>query len=206
MIITAISDVHNQIGKLELRPANMLIIGGDLTGRGTVNELIKFNADLNNIKPLFKHVVVIAGNHDFLFQNDYHLAKSLISNVTHYLQDDLIEIEGLRIYGSPHQPSYGGWAFNLDRGPAIKAKWDLIPNDLDILITHGPPMGILDKDLGCKDLLDAVIVKKPKIHIFGHIHEGYGVKVLNNTTFINASSCDEAYCVTNEPITFEVLK
>lgn len=86
-------------------------------------------------------------------------------------------VEGLRIYGSPWQPEYGNWAFNLDRGAPLKAKWDLIPEGVDILITHGPPKGFggqtREGDVGCDDLLEAVNRVKPLIHVFGHIHEGY---------------------------------
>jgi len=88
-------------------------------------------------------------------------------------------IEGVKFYGSPWQPRFFDWAFNLDRGEEIKKKWDLIPMDTDVLITHGPPYGILDlthegEKVGCEELMKAVLRVQPKIHIFGHIHEAYG--------------------------------
>jgi Icc-related predicted phosphoesterase len=116
----------------------------------------------------------------------------------HYLQDQSVIIEGLKFYGSPWQPTFHNWAFNKDRGEKIKTEWDKIPSDTDVLITHGPPFGILDKTVdnekvGCEELLLAVNRIKPKIHIFGHIHENYGEIKLNGTHFINPSSCDYNY-------------
>lgn len=107
-------------------------------------------------------------------------------------------MEGIKFYGSPWQPWYYDWAFNEQRGEKIKAKWDLIPEDTDVLITHGPPMGILDKTLesghvGCEELVKAVHRIKPKLHIFGHIHEDHGELRLHGTHFVNAASCNLKY-------------
>jgi Icc-related predicted phosphoesterase len=92
-----------------------------------------------------KHKIVICGNHDLCFEDNPKEARKLMKNA-HYLEDETIEIEGLKFYGSPWQPEFHNWAFNLNRGEEIKKKWDLIPNDTDVLITHGPPYGILDKE------------------------------------------------------------
>ena len=128
-----------------------------------------------------------------------------------YLEDSGVEIKGLKIYGSPHQPTFFDWAFNVRRGK-LKQYWDRIPEGLDILITHGPPKGILDQSephlgsehLGCDELMAAVERVKPKLHVFGHIHGGYGKVGYVNTTFINASICDEQYRPTNQPWVIEL--
>jgi Icc-related predicted phosphoesterase len=154
------------------------------------------------------HKVVIAGNHDWLFQREPKLARSLFKGCM-YLEDSGIEVLGLRIYGSPWQPWFLDWAFNLERGPEIRAKWDIIPKDMDILITHGPPWGIGDQTargekVGCRDLLDSIEKRiRPKWHIFGHIHEGYGVTQGRQTTFVNASSCNQSYEPVNAPLLLE---
>jgi hypothetical protein len=127
----------------------------------------------------------------------------------HYLEDSGIEIAGVKFWGSPWQPEFYDWAFNLPRGQALADKWALIPDDIDVLITHGPPLGILDQvitgdHVGCADLLEAVQLIKPKVHIFGHIHEGYGRIEQNGTVFINASVCTARYRPINPPIVVEV--
>ena len=99
----------------------------------------------------------------------------------------------------------------MERGQAIKEKWDKIPNNVDILVTHGPPKfhgGVTfdGEDVGCEDLLQAVQRRvKPLIHIFGHIHEGYGATLDENTVYINASNCTVDYRTTNKPIVVDVL-
>jgi hypothetical protein len=131
-----------------------------------------------------------------------------------YLEDNERTVAGLRIYGSPWQPEFYSWAFNLPRGPELKAKWDMIPDGLDILVTHGPPLGHGDMtfgydgrmpkgSVGCADLKDAVFRAKPKLHIFGHIHSGYGVTEEGGTKFVNASSCNENYDALNKPIVMD---
>eukprot|EP00026_Physarum_polycephalum_P017756 Phypoly_transcript_19088.p1 GENE.Phypoly_transcript_19088~~Phypoly_transcript_19088.p1 ORF type:complete len:151 (+),score=18.92 Phypoly_transcript_19088:146-598(+) len=125
----------------------------------------------------------------------------------YYLRDKAINLEGINFYGAPWQPEFCKWAFNLPRGQALKEKWDMIPSNTDILITHGPPKGILDRvegsNEGCADLLAAVQRIKPKYHIFGHIHEGYGEFSDGTTHFINASNLNGAYRPTNAVISFD---
>lgn len=103
------------------------------------------------------------------------------------------------------------WAFNRDRGEEIKKHWDLIPNDTDVLITHGPPFGILDetvysKRTGCEELLLRVYHVQPKHHIFGHIHEDYGVLAKRETTFVNASVLDDRYELINDAVILNSAK
>jgi hypothetical protein len=124
------------------------------------------------------------------------------------LFDEAITLDGLNFYGTPWQPWFYDWAFNLQRGPQIRAKWELIPSNTDILISHGPPLGHGDltsrrEQVGCADLLATVEANRPKLHIFGHIHEAYGVTCNEHTTFINASSCTLNYKPTQRPIVFD---
>ena len=152
--------------------------------------------------------IFVPGNHDIGFETHENLYRKMFKN-THVLIDESIIINGIKIYGSPWQPEFYDWAFNLPRGPKLKQKWDLIPEDTDILITHGPPKRILDQApdgfyCGCEELLEAVKRIEPTYHIFGHIHAGYGIETIGNTTFVNASSCTEQYKPINLPITLSI--
>lgn len=135
--------------------------------------------------------------------------KQYLTNCT-YLEDELIEIFGLRIYGSPWQPEFCKWAFNLPRGQPCLEKWNKIPKGLDILITHTPPLGHGDLccsgvRAGCVELLSTVQQRvKPKYHVFGHVHEGYGITSDGKVIYINASTCDLNYLPNNPPIVFDV--
>jgi Icc-related predicted phosphoesterase len=204
MKLGIISDTHNRHDKIELEEVDILLHAGDQSELGTMAELAAFNKWMGELD--IKHKIVIAGNHDFYFQKKPLMAAMISDNYT-YIEDELIEVEGLKIYGSPWQPEFGSWAFNLPRGEKIKEKWDMIPEGIDILITHGPPHGILDKcplSEGCEELYKAVKRIKPKYHIFGHIHEGYGTFREDETTFINASFMNGLYVPTNKPIIIEI--
>jgi Icc-related predicted phosphoesterase len=101
------------------------------------------------------------------------------------------------------------WAFNLDRGAPLREKWGLIPGGTDILITHGPPAHILDRtadgdEVGCEDLRETVDRLRPRLHVFGHIHEGYGFVRTRHTIFANASVCTAAYEARNRPLVFDL--
>ena len=152
---------------------------------------------------------MIAGNHDFGFEREAEAARSRITRA-HYLQDELIEVAGIRIYGSPWQPWFMDWAFNLPRGGPLREKWSLIPDGVDILVTHGPPMGILDRTemgehVGCEELAVAVRDRiRPRYHIFGHIHEGAGRQHEGETVYVNASICDARYRPTGRPVCFPI--
>lgn len=203
MIIVCISDTHNRLGWEALVPeGDVLIHAGDSTMMGSPEEVAEFDASLARLP--HRHKLVIAGNHDWFFYRNRRnpgLAQAFLKNAV-YLQDSLFEIDDLKIYGSPWQPEFGGWAFNLARGPRIKEKWDLIP-PCDILVTHGPPAGhgdeVCGEKVGCVDLLEAVRRVKPRLHVFGHIHEGYGVTDEGPTTLANVSVCDRGYRPVNPP-------
>lgn len=135
--------------------------------------------------------------------------RDLLTNCR-YLEDELIEIFGLKFYGTPWQPEFCRWAFNLPRGQPCLDKWNLIPDGVDVLITHTPPVGHGDLccsgvRAGCVELLTTVQQRvKPKYHVFGHIHEGYGITSDGKIIFINASTCDINYLPNNPPIVFDI--
>jgi hypothetical protein len=122
-----------------------------------------------------------------------------------YLFDSEVIIDGVKFYGSPWQPEFYDWAFNLPRGEKLAEKWAKIPGNTDILITHGPAHGMLDwtpsgQRVGCEDLFHRIMEVQPKIHVCGHIHCAYGQKNFNGVEFLNASVLNERYEYENKPI------
>jgi len=207
--IVFIADTHLR-HNFKVPNGDILVHAGDLTGRGTIhnNEVdmaLQWIADLPHT-----HKVVIAGNHDILFETHSTLAKDLVPEGVHYLQDTEVTLMGLRFYGAPWTPAFCNWAFNVYEQEELAEKWALIPEGVDVLITHGPPFGILDKTVdhyerlgqhvGCQELRARVRHIKPKVHVFGHIHNQYGLATVEGTTFINASVCNEKYQPVHEPI------
>lgn len=206
MRIVCVSDTHTLHENLAVPDGDVLIHAGDLTEWGALKDVEAFDAWLRRLP--HRHKIVIAGNHDFAFEKRPREAAALLTSCT-YLLDSGVTIGGVRIWGSPWQPRFCDLAFNLDRGPAIRAKWDLIPADTDILVTHGPPWGHGDETLrgekvGCRDLLDVIEKIRPRYHIFGHIHEGYGTTRNAHTTFVNAAICDVAYNAVNKPVVLDL--
>eukprot|EP00929_Paragymnodinium_shiwhaense_P113855 TRINITY_DN82144_c0_g1_i1.p1 TRINITY_DN82144_c0_g1~~TRINITY_DN82144_c0_g1_i1.p1 ORF type:complete len:338 (-),score=29.56 TRINITY_DN82144_c0_g1_i1:39-1052(-) len=228
----AISDTHSQHWELKVPPGDILLHAGDFSMYGEAEEVADFNAWLGTLP--HKHKIVIAGNHDFTFDEDWceqpenaafwgkgvgqdlgdhdtrEQIRRLLTNCT-YIQDELVHVQGLRIYGTPVQPPLPGhsWAFSKEQEDRIAA-FQEIPEDLDILLTHGPPYGHCDTTLngrsyGCQDLLDSIQQVQPRFHVFGHIHDGYGVSEEGETTCINASSCTSLYHPYHDPIVFDVL-
>lgn len=229
-----ISDTHGKIegSKLHMPPGDVLLHAGDFTQKGHMNEIQKFNSYLGALP--YKVKVVIAGNHDLTFDDNiteaslrtFGVQKSTVQSYLSerglksvkqmltsaiYLEDSLVTVCGIKIYGAPWQPVFCDWGFNLNRGEDILKKWQTIPADLDILMTHGPPVGHGDltggnNNVGCVELLNTIQKRvKPKFHVFGHIHEGYGVTSDGYTTFINASTCTRRYLPTNAPIVFDFI-
>jgi Icc-related predicted phosphoesterase len=205
--IVMISDTHARHKQVSVPDGDVLIFAGDLMTCGRKFTQITDFAQWFSAQP-HKTKIVIAGNHDRLFQVNPLLCSREFSEDVIYLQDTEVIVDGLKYYGSPWQPAFFDWAFNAQRGADIKRYWDMIPEDTDVLITHGPPYGILDqmyegydafKHLGCEELLFAVARVKPRLHVFGHIHSGYGDDTNGQTIFVNASICDEEYRPVNEP-------
>lgn len=214
MKIVCLSDTHNIHNEIVVPDGDLLIHAGDATARGTIDEVRAFNMWFTSLPHKYK--VFVAGNHDWLFEKNNEIAREILSSNIIYLQDSAVEIEGLKIYGSPWQPRFYDWAFNLNRGAELAEKWELIPDDTNILVTHGPPNGVLDEvprqwgieNTGCEELrkrIDTLAEKDHlKLHVFGHIHCGYGRTEQNGVTFVNASNCDEQYLPTQPAIVVEL--
>jgi Icc-related predicted phosphoesterase len=207
MKIVAISDTHGLHTQLKLPDGDILVHTGDVSSQGKEFEIILF---LNWFaEQPHKHKVFIAGNHDFYFERaPKSVIQSQIPDNVIYLNDSGVTVEGIRIWGSPIQPWFYDWAFNRQRGAAIKKHWDLIPSNTDILMTHGPAFGVHDKTtsgekVGCVDLRETIDRVQPKLFVCGHIHEAYGMLNNGQTTFINASVVNAKYQVVNKPVVFD---
>lgn len=219
--ILCFSDSHGKHKDIELpnEEIDIAIFAGDA---GTVRnphmnqqgilDFIEWYSSLPNIK----HKIWIAGNHCTSIEAKLVDAKLLSKEKgLIYLEHETIEIEGLKIFGSPYTPSFGyGWAFNVPRNE-LRTYWRDIPKDVDVLITHGPPFGIGDyvpynngEWVGCEELLHVVSkeLTNLKLNVFGHIHYSYGVVNKCETTFVNASVVNEGYVVVNKPILIEINK
>jgi Icc-related predicted phosphoesterase len=204
--------------------AEILIFAGDCSGRGDLNEVKDFVKWFSNQPQPIK--IMISGNHDFLFhhianddpyQPQYPSIKDIIPDNVVYLNDSGYEYKGIKIWGSPVQPAFHNWAFNKNRGPEIRKHWDMIPDDTDVLIVHGPPRNILDRllprfqrpgenpNVGCDDLYYTTEQRvKPRLTVFGHIHEGHGKKEIEDRIYVNASCLDANYKPTNKPFIFDM--
>jgi predicted phosphodiesterase len=197
--VVALADTHGFQESLVVPEGDILIHAGDLTRLGSLAEIeraARFFAALPH-----RHKILIAGNHDFGFQRERAAAVALLRGIT-YLEDEEITVLGLRIHGSPWQPEFCDWAFNLPRGPALAEKWSRIDHGVDVLVTHGPPRDIGDRTWdgrheGCDDLKRRIEVVAPRVHLFGHIHEARGAWTFGATRFINCttSECSEAPAV-----------
>jgi Icc-related predicted phosphoesterase len=218
MRCVAISDTHNRAEGVAIPSGDVLLHAGDLTMRGTDAELLRSARWLSTLRPRYRAIVAIPGNHDLGMEDEAargHWRDVFAEHGVTLLSDEACTVEGVNLYGSPWQPWFLDWGFNFPRddgGAAARATWAKIPDDTDLLLTHGPPHGILDQTYGgvdtragCPHLLAAVRAR-PRIraHVFGHIHEGYGQKRVGGVLFVNAATCDrENYAPVQPPITFE---
>ena len=223
--ITLISDTHTKHTKChhDLPGGDLLIHAGDFMNSGYESrEAEEFFKWFDQIKT-YDTKVLIAGNHDRLMENDPEKMLGLLTGykTIEYLQDEQITLyfdgpngdypeDNVRIYGSPWQPEFYNWAFNLPRhGEELQKYWSMIPNDTDILITHGPPHGIRDfvpnnYEVGCELLRVRVEQVNPLLHVFGHIHNAYGEVYKGDTLYVNASICNERYVPSNRPIVIDL--
>jgi Icc-related predicted phosphoesterase len=213
MRITTISDTHTKHIELNgyLLGGDILIHAGDISNRGSNIDIEDFCEWFDSIDN-YNTKIFIAGNHDFGFEKRAEEVSQIINSYKsiYYLEDNWLTIDGIKIWGSPWQPLFYNWAFNLPRnGVELQQKWNMIDDDTDIVITHGPAWGYVDKvvgrseSLGCELLTNRIMAFKPKIHICGHIHSGYGYTTNGDTHFINASVLDERYEFTQNPLTFD---
>ena len=239
MRITVISDTHTKHKTItkDLPGGDLICHAGDLSSVGHKHEVESFLSWFDALDN-YTHKVFIAGNHDLSFESekrydswfqkfkhDNHLPDisdgkpewllTILANLphnVHYLENSDVEIDGIKIWGSPNTPSFGnGWAFNTNRGSDIGKVWTNIPNDTNIVMTHGPMLHHCDQliwshiNVGCEDLYHKLIEVKPNLHFCGHIHYSYGYKRMFHSDgyVINASNLDESYQYKNKPVTFD---
>jgi len=209
--LVLISDVHSRYSNLVLPEGDILICSGDATMSGKLQEVVDFAHWFGSQN--YKHKILVAGNHDFLFQDHPEEARKLcIDNNITYLESKDVVIDGIKFYGDPWTKWFFDWAFNLSRYDmlAVKEHWAKIPDDTNVLILHGPAWGILDKipsghPVGCEFLLSRINkLKDLKLFQFGHIHHSYGIKDCGDFIAANASICDERYNPVNKPLVFDI--
>lgn len=214
MRVVAISDTHGLHEELELPPGDVLIHAGDYSRQGVLSEFEAFCAWFA-AQP-FRHRLLVAGNHDVILEADPAGCLARLPAGITYLQDQAVTLDGVRFYGAPWTPEFCRWSFMRDRGAPLREVWDRIPAGVQVLITHGPPYGHGDvvpgfqgrpaRAVGCLELLKAVQRVQPEWHVFGHIHEGYGVTRSDelSTLFVNAALCGDDYASVRPPLVFDV--
>jgi Icc-related predicted phosphoesterase len=226
----------------KLPGGDLLIHSGDISSLGREHEVKDFIKWFNGIDN-YMYKIFIAGNHDMSFDKEVLLRNKLdyfdggrnnwdtkcadgkpqwlidilelgLGTNVFYLENSFVELDGIKIWGSPYSPTFGyNWAFNADRGEVISKIWNEIPNDTDIVITHGPIYGYRDKtyrtyeNVGCADLLHRLHAVKPHLHFSGHIHEDYGYAPIQYGDWsgyaFNGCICTLSYEPNNNPITFD---
>lgn len=218
MKICVISDTHNLHRMVDVPECDLLIHCGDACGSGSMRELGAFANWFSDLSQA-KHKIYVPGNHDIFVQQDTMMAVSFFQEGVRVLIDEAVEIDGVKIYGFPWTPAFCGWAFQANDGVRDDSPRYLdmayylsnVPEDTDILVTHGPPRGIMDKNeygeaCGSKETRRQYESGKlkPKIHCFGHIHEGYGVMSQWGTAFVNAAMSIDYSTIRRDPITINL--
>lgn len=209
MKIVAISDTHEQHFSLKIPICDLLIVAGDFTYKGDFFAIRDFLYSFVEHQPA-TNIVIVPGNHELTLEKatpHAQLIKDFCkTKAINYLIDSGATINNMKVWGSPYTPWFHDWAFNVPRN-TIQWHWDLIPDDTEILVLHGPPYGILDKtkegtNVGCEALTNTINsrLKNLKVCIFGHIHEAHGSVKINNVSYYNVSICNRAYEPVN-PVT-----
>lgn len=212
-----ISDTHLYLGRINIPKCDILVHAGDLTQCGNLSEIAIVG---NQFKDIIESgdaekIVFIGGNHDEMLEKNPYMARDLMKGRNiYYLENQSLELDGIKFYGSPYTPEFFNWSFMYKRGAEAKKIWNKIPEDTDILVTHGMPYGIFDEiiprklkydefdpHVGCKDLRNRIKVVKPRIYCGGHLHlRGGQVMTEDGTMFINAAICDDSYIPNRRPI------
>lgn len=203
MQIVFISDTHGKHDQIAVPQGDILIHAGDICSTGTREEaeaFLEWFAGQPHPQKVF-----VGGNHDFYLEEKDETFRATVPPGCTYLYNDSVKVAGIKMWGSPLTPWFMDWAFNIDRGDPIRSYWDGIPADTELLITHGPPYGILDRTffgaaVGCEELLEVVHAIRPRVHVFGHIHEAYGQFEKDGTLYINASVLDKRYHIAHKPV------
>lgn len=207
MRIVAVADTHMYHDELVVPEGDVFVHAGDMCRRGSLDELASTLAFVRALP--HRHKIVVAGNHDWAFVDAKERARALCHSAIHYLEDDGVSLDGVSFWGSPWQPTFHDWAFNLPRGAALAEKWELVPERTDVVVTHGPPAGIGDRSstsgrTGCEDLRARMLTLRPRLHLFGHIHEDGGLFLEEGVAFVNVTTweCERAPTVIDlDPVT-----
>lgn len=206
------SDSHSHHKSLYIAPGDFICHSGDISGSGNIFEYLSFIEWFSSLN--FKHKIFIGGNHDrLLAERDPEVMQAIKDSGVHYLENEAISLEGINFYGSPLTPRFGRWDF-MKKREDLKEDWDNIPENTNVLLTHGPPFGVGDvcnsrEVVGCKHLLDKVLtLPKLSFHSFGHVHEGRGLYYLRElglkTTFVNSSIMNASFVPCHSPYTFYI--
>lgn len=207
MKIIAISDTHNRHNRITIPECDVLIHAGDATAYGRPSEIEQFSKWFND-QPA-KHKIFVPGNHELHFEKELPASKLWFYEKCPngiLLLDQEVIINGIKFYGSPKTPYFHNWAWN-EHPEGLIGTWSIIPDDVNVLITHGQAYGINDvvdnqpgKHLGCQYLMDRIQqLKDLKIYIGGHLHSGKKFTYFNGIQFYNVSICGETYSVDYEP-------
>lgn len=187
--------------------ADFLLHAGDALNYGQTNEFFAFAKDLHRVRSQFKHIIYVPGNHDiFVEQERERAVAELKKHDIHVLIDERLELDGISFYGSPGVPLLPAyWAFGYGYEDQTE-RWSQV-KPMDVLITHGPPLGILDYHCGCGYLRQAVDRLKPKLHVFGHMHECGGEQLQQDRSlFSNVAICDRTYRPARKPFEYELSR
>lgn len=207
MKFITISDTHGEHRELKLPTGDAIIHAGDFCQHGRVADALDFLEWYDALD--FATKILIGGNHDFFAADESKRFNALLPSGITYLNDSGTVVNGIQIWGSPVQPDLTGWAFGKPRGKAMRKHWNLIPATTDLLVTHTPPYGILDKSrskrsLGCEELSKRLDELDVAVHVFGHIHASYGQVTIGSTHYINASNYNSRRGLVNKPVVFEL--
>ncbi len=218
MRVVCLSDTHGRHRQVPVPEGDLLLHAGDVTRHGTREEVADFARWLAELPHPVK--AVTGGNHDRFLASHPDESRRLLAPAA-LLVDEALVVDGLRVWGSPWHPRFLGGAFGLPRGEALAGKWRLVPETVDVLLTHGPPAGVRDQvtwwaplllsrlsgrggRAGCEDLRAALGRLRPRLHVFGHIHEGHGTETRDGTTFVNAAACDTSYRIAHPPVVVDL--
>ena len=213
MKIIAISDTHSYHREIKVPEGDILISSGDITWKGEMDILEDFAIWMSE-QP-HKHKIAVLGNHDlFEYKNQDFPAKIFAKYGINFLHNSGVELDGIYFWGSPVSPMFHNWAWNKERGKEIAEIWSQIPEKTNVIITHGPPYGKLDRvdrfgaptNQGCKDLMARIQdLKNLKASIFGHLHlQGGTILEVQGVKYINAACCNEEYNPIQGPVSFEI--
>ena len=202
MRIAMLSDTHTMFEGLTVPECDVLISAGDYSHRGEKESVIRYHRWLD--KQPATLILSVQGNHEVWVQENWEESVSIVQGLSdriHFMRKSTVQYSGKKFFCSAFSPEFCNWAYSIKRGKDAEWHWKGIPADTDILVTHGPPHRTLDQvqeglsnALGCEALRERIkTLKRLKLHVFGHIHGGYGEKLVDGVLYVNAAICNEQY-------------